>query len=55
MLESNPSAEKATEVWRPYFHVRPFPYLPPHTLVDNALNSTGGMGAGPHYNLVKNP
>ena len=51
MLESNPSADKVTEVRGPYFCVRPFTFGP-HTLVYNALNS-GGLGAGPQDKMLK--
>ena len=33
----------------PVFHTAPAP----HTLVDHALNSTGGMEAGPQYKFDK--
>ena len=53
MLESKPERREGDRSMRAVFSCAAF-YFFSHTLVYNALNS-GGLGAGPHYNLVKNP
>ena len=52
MLESKPERREGDRSMRAVFLSTAFCFF--HTLVYNALNSRG-LGAGPHYNLVKSP